>query len=315
MTGFGPVPSAFLNEPEAGDVFQEADGAFDAAFVGEVILESGGIDPRLGEFDAHERPGAGAEVYPVIAPAGDGCDGGAGVMGCGGDDEGIGEVIAGEFLLQVLREGAEDGAGLNDFGEDTAWDAEAVEDVIGPVAGARIEHLAGGGEGVLGGDSACEPVVQEIGDPEDLIGCLELGRLVFDHGIELKEGIEREELKAGALEEGFFAELIEDRLHSGGVTFVSVVEWDSDQAAAAADQADIDAPCVDAEGADLAVVADGVAQAGLEFFPEKAGIPVQAAEALDGTVDEAMDLLEFDALVVEGTDEGAAAACAEVKSQ
>ena len=56
---FLPVAAAFLDEPEAHDVFEEADGAGDAALVGVVVFEGFVIDDGVVGFDAHEGPGAG----------------------------------------------------------------------------------------------------------------------------------------------------------------------------------------------------------------------------------------------------------------
>ena len=81
-----PMPAAFLHEPEADDVFEQAHGVAETDFVGETEVAALVGDDGLRPFDAHERPGAGTEVGPVLAARRDGGDRRAGVVRTGGDD-------------------------------------------------------------------------------------------------------------------------------------------------------------------------------------------------------------------------------------
>ena len=67
LPGGFPRAAAFLQDPESGDVFQEADRAAEADFVGEAGFARGFGDDRLREFRAEQRPCARAEVGPVVA--------------------------------------------------------------------------------------------------------------------------------------------------------------------------------------------------------------------------------------------------------
>ena len=75
-----PGLAAALKHPESHDVFQEARGAIDAAFVGEIHLQGFGIDDRSVEFRAEKRPCSGAQKRGAFA-SGDGGDGRTGVVG------------------------------------------------------------------------------------------------------------------------------------------------------------------------------------------------------------------------------------------
>ncbi len=65
-----PGPAALLHEPQAGDVFQQPGRAADAPFVGEIEPQHGVVDHRPGRLDAHQGPGAEADVAPVGPLAG-----------------------------------------------------------------------------------------------------------------------------------------------------------------------------------------------------------------------------------------------------
>ena len=60
-----PLAAAFLDQPEADDVFEQAHGIAEADFVGESEIAALVGDDGLRPFDAHERPGAGTQVGPV----------------------------------------------------------------------------------------------------------------------------------------------------------------------------------------------------------------------------------------------------------
>lgn len=82
----GPLAAAFLDHPQADDVFQKTHGAAVAEFIGEIMRAAEIGEHGAIEFDAEQGPGAGAEVGPVLAASGDSSDGGTGVVGTGGDD-------------------------------------------------------------------------------------------------------------------------------------------------------------------------------------------------------------------------------------
>ncbi len=111
----GPGAPALLEEPEAGDVSQEPDPAADADFVGEVQGQRTLVDDRFGKLDAHQGPGAGADVAPTIAFGGNRGDGGGGVVAGGGID---GRSIEARGVRDVGEQRAQERAGRDDLPED-----------------------------------------------------------------------------------------------------------------------------------------------------------------------------------------------------
>lgn len=75
-----PRAPAFLDQPEAGNVFQQAHGTIDAAFVGDIPLQRLLIDDRLRKLGAQKRPGAAAQISEILLPGGDGDHRGGGVV-------------------------------------------------------------------------------------------------------------------------------------------------------------------------------------------------------------------------------------------
>ena len=80
-----PGPAALVQEPEAGDVAEQADRAGDAALVGQVRGEGPVVDQRRVELQADERPRAGADVGGARLPERNGGDRRGGVVRRGGD--------------------------------------------------------------------------------------------------------------------------------------------------------------------------------------------------------------------------------------
>ena len=79
------LSAAFLHQPQAHDVLEEADRAADAALVGVVVTERFGVDDWLRDFDAHQRPRAGADIAPVVPGGGDGGNRAGRIVTGGGD--------------------------------------------------------------------------------------------------------------------------------------------------------------------------------------------------------------------------------------
>src|SRR5207247_5084921 len=83
---FGPITAAFLNDPETGDVFEESHGIAVTDFVREVQFPARVVNDRFGQFDAHQRPGAGTQEGPILTGGGQAGHGGGSVVRTGGDD-------------------------------------------------------------------------------------------------------------------------------------------------------------------------------------------------------------------------------------
>ena len=86
-----PGFAAFLEQPQPGDIFQEADLAGDADLVGVVGGERLRVDHRPVEFQSHQGPGARTDVAPVVAALG------------GNGDHGGGRVVAGGGVDRRVR--------------------------------------------------------------------------------------------------------------------------------------------------------------------------------------------------------------------
>lgn len=56
-----PLAFAFLDDPEAGDILEEANGVGDAEFIAEAIFEGFGGGEGFFDFDPHDGPGARGE--------------------------------------------------------------------------------------------------------------------------------------------------------------------------------------------------------------------------------------------------------------
>jgi len=65
-----PCAAAFLQDPKARNVFQEANRPSDAHFIGEPGLARRFGNHRPGKFRAEQRPGARTEVGPITPGGG-----------------------------------------------------------------------------------------------------------------------------------------------------------------------------------------------------------------------------------------------------
>ena len=101
--GVGPGPQRLRQHPQPDHVLEEADGAVDAALVGEVGGPGRLGEHRLVELEADERPGARGDVRRRLVADGHGDDRGGGVVGADRDDRHVG----GE--AQLVGDGGEQG--------------------------------------------------------------------------------------------------------------------------------------------------------------------------------------------------------------
>jgi hypothetical protein len=293
------VAAGFLDEPEAHDVFQEADltraGALaDALLVGVVEHQSLRVDDGVGGLDAHEGPGAGGQIAPGLVVGGEGdCGDGAGcVVAAGGDDGGVGAEAG--FFGEVWEEGADVGAGGDDLAEEVVGDSEGVEELFIPRARVGVEHLTCGGDGELVRHCAGEEVVEEVGHEEE-VGCAgeEVGVLLLE-GVELEERVELHELDAGGSEDLVAGEFGEDFFEVAIGAGVAVVDGVCEELAAVVEEAEVDAPGVDADAVEgLALeLAGGGAEAGLDVLPEGQQVPLEGALKAAVVGGEAVELME-----------------------
>ena len=314
-----PVPAAFLHEPEAHDVFQEPDLAADASLVGVVVAECFVIDDGLIELDAHQRPGAGADVAPVAgALGGNGSDGAGGIVAGGRDHRN--RAIHAAFNRHRLAQRAEHRPRGDDLGKEAERNSQPGQQVGGPGLFPRIVHLAGRDDREFALGDAGEEVIEQVRHEEQrLRRCDQLRRLLHG-GDELKERVDLHELNAGRLENflpaHFAKRALEDSLGAG----VAVVEGKAEDFSVAAEQSIIDAPGVDADAVDCRPCARRIrqqrfAQAGLELFPLGEKVPVQMAVHPAGGIGKAMLFLKGEDAFGEMAHNGPSTLCSHIKRE
>ena len=190
LAGLGPVTARFLNEPEADDVLEQADGVAVADFIGETQRARKFGDDRIGRFDAHQRPGAGAQVGPVPAIGRNGGNRRTRVVRTRGDDFHGRQT---DFGSEIGFHRAESGSAGTDGREQILAQAERGKQFLRPSLGERIVKLGGAGEGDLVARHAGTEKVERIADEQEL---LRLGEAFGRFGDDLVNGVERHELDA-----------------------------------------------------------------------------------------------------------------------
>ena len=102
-----PGTAAFLDDPEADDVFQQTHGAAVTDFIGEIRFAAGVGDERRPSLDSHKRPGAGTDIGPILATGRNSRDGGTGVMRTSSDHLNRRQTgFTGDFRPQCSQAGA-----------------------------------------------------------------------------------------------------------------------------------------------------------------------------------------------------------------
>ncbi len=287
--GSAPGAHGLLEEPQSGDVAQEADRAVGAPFVGEARLQRFDAEDGAGAFGADQGPGAAGDVGGVLGLVGDGGDGGGGVVAGGGDDaDSAAEAgLGGHGVGQA----AQDRAGLGDLAEQFSPYAGDIAQLGRPGAGGLVDQAGGGGIARLAREGAREPVREQVRDEQHPLGGVEgLGPL----GGELEDRVERLVLDAGAGEQGFGAGGGEDGLAGGAGAGVAVAHGSAQQVAACVEEGVVDRPGVDGDRCGARCGAQAVEDA----VPQSDDVPVQAPGGGDGAVGEPGGLGEADPVPV-----------------
>ena len=180
----------------------------------------------------------------------------------------------------------------------------------------RIVALGRRGDAELADLVAGQPIIEQIGDGQKGLGDLQLRRWLQDHGQELIERVELQELDAGLLED-LLARHAAERLFEHAVgAVVAVVDRVAEQRAAAVEQGEVDAPGVQPDAGDLAaVLAAGFGNAGFDVAPQAQHVPVQAVGQAHGAVGEAVHVGQCQPLAIKLAENCAAALRAEVESE
>ena len=162
---------------------------------------------------------------------------------------------------------------------------------------------------------AAEEVGEGVGDEEELVGDVEGAVVVSDGGGKLADGVEGEELDAGEGVDGLLVDGVEELGHDVFGARVAVVAREAGEEALLVDEGVVDAPGVDGDGGDFDAFAEGGLESGLEFGEESEEVPEESAIDGDGAVFEAVEFLEGDVAVVDGSEDGSAGGGSEVEGE
>ena len=128
-------------------------------------------------------------------------------------------------------------------------------------------------------------------------------------GEKLVDGIERQELQARDLVDPLARNLLERRLEHPVRAGIAIMDGIAQKGVAAAYEAEINAPCIDADSIERAVTGlrDAFLDGGFQFVKKPRQVPVEGVEYPDGAVGEAMNFLEVESRSVKPSEQPAAA--------
>ena len=235
----GPGAATLVQQPEAGDVAQEAVGAPHAALVRQIRREGCVVDQRPLDLDTDERPRADAEEDRSRAVERDRSDCRAGVMRRGCDD---GRRSEAGGVGRLRRHRSEQRSRRDDLRKEPRGDVEALEQVGRPVAARRVEALRRRRVRELARTTAAQPVVEEVGDQQQCVRRGERRVVLGRHCRELEHGVDREDLDPGPVVQLSCRHMREDIGRRGGAARVAVVNGALDQPARRIEQAEVDGP-------------------------------------------------------------------------
>ena len=307
LAGLRPFAAAFLHQPQGHDVLHETEGGLGAAFIGEVVGQRLLRDEWLVNLHPQNGPGAGADEDVVTAVCRHRSHGGTGVMPGGGDHR---HAFRPCLLGYRRMQRAEPRARRHDLAEDTRGQPQLLQHRPGPVAGAGIVALAGGGDGELADLAPRQPEVEQIGHVEESPGCVQQRRPLHSHGQQLVEAVQLQELDARALEDLLPRHTSEGFLHHAVGAAIAVVIGIAQQLVAGVEQPEVHAPGVQAQAGRASPTAfDALGQAAFHFLEQPQDVPMQVAEQAHRAVGEAVHLLQPQPLAVEAAHHGASATC------
>ena len=190
-----PRAQRLLQEPEAHDVAQVADGAVDAQLVGEVGAPAVLGQHRVVQLEPDERPGAAGDVGEALRPGGHPDDGRRGVVRADGPTP---------APASPRRRGAPRPAACPPACPAPAPAGAARGRCRGgrqisadQSARADVEQPGGGGVGDLADALAGQPEAHQVGDQQQPVP--RPGAAPSRGRGELVDGVERQQLQAGSL--------------------------------------------------------------------------------------------------------------------
>ena len=195
----------------------------------------------------------------------------------------------------------------DDLGQQPGGQAQRLDQLRRPAAGAGVDEAGGGGDRLLGGLAAREPVAEQVRGQEDAVRVLQVG-----FGRQLVDGVDRDDLQAvDGVEPGrldLLVHLLDRRLAARVAVGVRVAA----QPPVRVEQAVVDAPRVDPETDQHVGPAHGFPQAGEDVLVEAEDVPVRAVGQPDRAVAEPVDLGQLHRVRPHVTEDDPSAGGAEV---
>ena len=307
MSRLGPAAHARLKQPEPGDVLEQPRRPVDAAFVGEIELARSRRDDGCADFRAQERPRARAEKR-AAGVGGHRRECRSGVMTRGRHHRRVGQ-----RSRHIVSNSADDCARLDQRLEQVRRQAEFRDQRRRPRAALRVDHLCRGRDGVLGRQTAGEPVVQQIGNRDERGRGPQKVRRRSLRRIELKQGIEVQKLNAGGRVDAFGRDLPEHLRRRIVAARIAIVIRVLEQLALLAQKREVASPGIEADARECDV--GDVLETRFDFVPETQDVPVKRAIRAHGDVGKTPDVLERQHAAVEPSEDRSSALGTEIKSQ
>ena len=175
-----PDFETLLQQPHAGNVFQQARGALDTAFVGDVAGRRAVVDDRLAHLDPHQRPSAGTQVGEPLVPGRNGRNGRRGVVPGHGYD---GNPLQPHIGRQPFVKQTDTMSGHHYVAKKRRVDVHLLQQFGFDPSGAGIQQLRRRSDRIFGNHTARKQIAQGIGHEKQLRGSSELRSPFFVQSI------------------------------------------------------------------------------------------------------------------------------------
>ena len=191
-----------------------------------------------------------------------------------------------------------------------------MEQLGGPAHAARIEKLAGAGDGGFRFGHPREPVIEQVRYVEQLAPGVQRGRAGQLHGVQLVQRIDLHELNAGILEHLLARNALEDLFHHAVVPGIAIVPGLLHELAIGAEKAEIHAPGIHADTVQRQIpLAHGHVQTVADLLPETLRVPAQRITVSYRGIGEAVQFVDLQLSVGKLSCDGAAALGPEIEGQ
>ena len=206
----------------------------------------------------------------------------------------------------VLGEHTVYAAGGGEFGEQAARNAELVHDLEAPVLCFDVHKLRRRCDGILRALAACEHIRKQIRREQQAVCALQNMRTVFAQAQKLEHRVQLHELDARFLIKLLARDDFERFIDHALCAKIAVVNGIFHEAPELVQQAEVDAPGVDADAVEAAFqfcLDDTL----LDLIKQPQRIPVCCAAHVDGIVGKPMDFFQRDFAVGKRAENSASA--------